>query len=145
MAKKFDRKILFNYLQDKYGITKLPKHFFIKMSNIFNGKLDGLSKPILPEHMYDMWIKKSAYLDKINNNNITKGKKMDAYVRLNYDLAVLMSKYDNYLEWLDKQKALSSENESLKENVSVTDILYKQNNNEVINNNSIEDLLDDLI
>ena len=128
MAKKFDRRILFDYIQDKYGITKLPKHFFIKMSNIFNGKLDGLSKPIPPEHMYDMWVRKSAYLDKVNNNNISKGKKMDSYARLNYDLAIIISKYDKYLEWLDKQKALSSENESLKENISITNVLYKQNN-----------------
>ena len=141
---KFDRKILFNYLQEKYEVTKLPKHFYIKMSNIFKGNLNGLLKPIPPEHMYDMWIRKSSYLDKINSNNISKGKKLDNYARLNYDLAVIISKYENYLSWLDKQKAQSSDNSDLKETVTVTEVLYNQNNNHEDKNN-LADLIDELI
>lgn len=144
MAEKFDRRILYDFLQEKYGITKLPKHFFMKMSNIFNGKLDGLTKPIKPEHMYDMWVRKSSYLNKVHANNISKGKKMDAYIMLNYDLAVIMSKYDDYLAWLDKQKALTLVNENLKENVTVTDILYKYNN-QSNNTDDFADIIDDLI
>jgi hypothetical protein len=145
--KKFDRKILYNYIQEKYEINKLPKHFFIKMSNIFNGKLEGLLKPIPPEHMYDMWVRKSNYLDRIYMNNFNKGKKMDSYVRLNYDLAVLISKYEDYLSWLDKQKALSSENNNVKENITVTEVLYKQNDIKDTNNDkdNLSDILDDLI
>ena len=141
---KFDRKILFNYLQEKYEVTKLPKHFYIKMSNIFKGNLNGLLKPIPPEHMYDMWIRKSSYLDKINSNNISKGKKLDNYARLNYDLAVIISKYENYLSWLDKQKAQSSDNSDLKETVTVTEVLYNQSNNHEDKNN-LADLIDELI
>jgi hypothetical protein len=142
---KFDRKTLYSYLQEKYNIVKLPKQFFIKMSNIFKGNLNGLSKPIPPEHMYDMWVRKSNYLDKVYMNNITKGRKMDGYVRLNYDLAIIISKYEDYLSWLDKRKSLSSENENLKDNITVTDILYSENKN--INNykDNISDILDDLI
>lgn len=146
---KFDRKILFNYLQDKYEVTKLPKQFFIKMSNIFKGKLDGLSKPIPPEHMYDMWIRKSSYLDKVNSKNISKGKKLDNYARLNYDLAIIISKYDDYLSWLDRQKAQSADNSNLKESVVITEVLYSQSNNQKIKNtneeNNFADLIDELI
>lgn len=144
MDKKFDKKELYDFLQNKYSIVKLPKQFFIKMSNIFNGKLSGLSKPIPPEHIFDMWKRKSNYLDKIYNNNISKGKKMDSYIRLNYDLAIILSKYDDYLKFLDKQKAQCSENNKIKENVSVTDILYIQNN-KINTSNDIADILDDLI
>jgi hypothetical protein len=148
MDKKFDRKILYSYLQEKYSITKLPKQFFIKMSNIFKGNLNGQNKPILPEHMYDMWTQKSNYLDRVYMNNVTKGKKMDAYVRLNYDLAIIMSKYDDYLGWLDRQKLLTADNENLKENVTVTDVIHNQHkyqNNSSVNNDDISDILDDLI
>jgi len=141
----FDRKILFDFLQTKYGISKLPKHFFIKMSNIFNGKLKGLSKPIPPEHMYDMWIQKSNYLDKVYANNISKGKKMDGYLRLNYDLAILISKYDSYLSWLDKQKAEEMQNENIKANISVTKVLYNKQDNSIKNDDDIADILDDLM
>jgi hypothetical protein len=142
---KFDRKTLYSYLQEKYNIVKLPKQFFIKMSNIFKGNLNGLSKPIPPEHMYDMWVRKSNYLDKVYMNNITKGRKMDGYVRLNYDLAIIISKYEDYLSWLDKQKSLSSENENLKDNITVTDILYSENKNINNDKDNISDILDDLI
>lgn len=144
-SEKFDRRILFDFLQERYSISKLPKHFFMKMSNIFSGKLDGLTKPIIPEHMYDMWIRKTKYLNDVYANNISKGKKMDSYIRLNYDLAIIISKYDDYLKWLDKQKALTSENTNLKENITVTDILYKSNNINNNTNNSISDVLDELI
>jgi hypothetical protein len=142
---KFDRKTLYSYLQEKYNIVKLPKQFFIKMSNIFKGNLNGLSKPIPPEHMYDMWVRKSNYLDKVYMNNITKGRKMDGYVRLNYDLAIIISKYEDYLSWLDKRKSLSSENENLKDNITVTDILYSENKNINNDKDNISDILDDLI
>ena len=146
---KFDKKELYDFLQEKYRVTKLPKQFFIKMANIFNGKLKGLLKPIPPEHMYDMWIRKSNYLDKVNMNNISKGKKIEGYLRLNYDLAIILSKYEDYLSWLDKQKALSSENDNLKDSITITDILYKQDNKNYKDNkddkDNISDILDDLI
>jgi hypothetical protein len=143
---KFDRNILFTYVQTKYNIVKLPKQFFIKMSNIFSGKLNGLAKPIPPEHMYDMWVRKSSYLDKLYSNNISKGKKMDSYVRLNYDLAILLSKYEDYLSFLDKQKAQTTVNTNIQENITKTNILYqniKINNNN--NQNDLSDIIDELI
>lgn len=147
MVDKFDRRILFSYLQNKYSLTKLPKHFYMKMSNIFSGKLEGLTKKIPAEHLYDMWQRKSNYLDKVHMKNISMGKKMDSYVMLNYDLAILISKYDDYLSWLDKQKALTTKNENLKDNVTVTDVLYKYNihNNNTNNENDLSDIIDDLI
>ena len=69
---------------------------------ITNGKLEGMTKPIPPEHMYDMWVQKSNYLDKLNMQNISKGKKIEGYLRVNYDLSVIISKYDDYLKWLDR-------------------------------------------
>jgi hypothetical protein len=119
----------------------------MKMSNIFSGKLEGLTKKIPAEHLYDMWQRKSNYLDKVHMKNISMGKKMDSYVMLNYDLAILISKYDDYLSWLDKQKALTTKNENLKDNVTVTNILYKHNihNNNTNNENDLSDIIDDLI
>jgi hypothetical protein len=148
---KFDIKILYDYIQEKYDITKLPKHFFIKMANIFKGDLDGMLKPIPPEHLYDMWVQKMNYLNKVYYNNQTKGKKMDSYVRVNYDLAILISKYDNYLKWLDRQKTLEQDNEIIKESVMVTDVLIlsdkNRNNNKKSKNNfgDVSDILDELI
>lgn len=145
--KEFDRRVLFNYLREKYGIPDPPKHFYIYMSNLFAGRLKGMSKPIPPEHLYDMWLQKSNYLDKIYMNNVSKGKTMNGYSRLFYDLAILINKYDAYLAWLEKQRVNESSNEGLKESVSVTNVLYTHNKqtegDEDIND--ISDILDELI
>lgn len=131
---------------ERYDITKLPKSFFIKMAKVYDGSLNDIKQPVPPEHLYDMWCQKEQYLNKVYMNNISKGKKMKGYLRLNYDLAILLSKYDDYLKWLDRQKTVKAEDEEIKESVSTTEILYtdikKQENN---NNDNLIDILDELI
>ncbi len=147
--KKFDRRVLFDYLMYKYSITKLPKQIFIKISNIANGKLEGLSKPVPEEHLYDMWVRKSSYLDRIYTRNAATGKKMSSYVRLNYDLAILLAKYDDYLGWLDKQKTADIEAKKLEESVSAESSLQVKRAAKSVDNNKktsgISDILDELI
>ena len=147
MSDKFDKDILYKFIQNKYEITLLPKHFFMKMAKVYKGTLQGISRPIPPEHLYDMWIRKSSYLDKVHMQNISKGKKIEGYVRLNYDLAILISKYDDYLKWLDKQKYLKNEKEIVKEIISTENVTHMINNekeNKKESDNLFE-MLDDLI
>ena len=144
MSKKFDRRILYSYLMNRYEVTSFPKSFYMKLSNIFNGKLSTISKAIPPEHLYDMWIKKENYLNKIYMNNISKGKTMNGYVRCNYDLSILMSRYDDYLKWLERTKVESHENEKIIENVQTTPLIYNSQSNES-KNDSIYDILDEMI
>lgn len=146
MAKqKFDRKILFNYLMDRYDVTSFPKSFYIKMSNIFSGKLSTISKKIPPEDLYDMWTLKESYLDKVYMQNMAKGKNMkDGYLRCNYDLSILMSKYDGYLKWKSRQQTLVEDEKKNIENVTTTKVLQTT----VIENkkeDDIADILDELI
>jgi hypothetical protein len=53
-----------------------------------------------------MWQRKKQELDKLYNYNQQKGKELDRSSRINYDLAVLLSKYDSFLEWKEKEKVL---------------------------------------
>ena len=135
---KFDRKILFDYLLDQYSIIKMPKQFFVKMSNIFNGKLQGLKQPIPPEHVYDMWQQKMNYLNKIHHRNQQIGKKMDNYNRLNYDLSIIINKYDDYLGWLDKQKAVRQKEEGLKDVLTRTNVLYNSDKGSASKSNKVD-------
>jgi len=43
-------------------------------------------------------------LEKININNINKGKKLSPESRLNYDLSVIINKSSSYYEWRRKQE-----------------------------------------
>lgn len=137
--------MLFDYVQERYNIAKMPKHMYMKFSNIFTGKLNGMTKPIPAEHLYDMWRRKSQYLNKVYMNNLSKGKKMDGVAHLNYDLAVLTAKYDEYLKWIEKNKSEAQVNEQLKETVSVTPKLYQQASSNKPKEEELSDILDELI
>jgi hypothetical protein len=90
---------LFKYLMFKYNVVLLPTYIFTKMEQIFKGEYRNMSSPIPPEHILDMFQRRQGYLDKIYHK-----EKMDGVSRINYDLAVLISKYNGYLEWIEKSK-----------------------------------------
>lgn len=55
------------------------------------------------------------YLQKVYDKNIRMGKKMDGMARINYDMAIVLSKYDSYLEWKEQQKQALIEEKRKKE------------------------------
>lgn len=59
---------------------------YMKFSNIFSGKLNGMTKPIPAEHLYDMWCRKSQYLNKVYLSNVSKGKNMNTVYTDVFDL-----------------------------------------------------------
>lgn len=109
---------LYEFLFEMYGVTFLPDYFFIKMASIYNGTMKNLSKPVPAEDLLDMWRQKRTSLDKVAENNRKKGNEMFGVGRINYDLAILLSKYDSYLKWKEQQKiAVAELNESKKRSV----------------------------
>jgi hypothetical protein len=100
---------LYSWIQNNYNVVVLPKYFFIKMDSIYSGTYKGLSCGIPAEHILDMWKRKKTELDKIALNNTTKGKEINGLSRVQYDLAIIINKYDSYLNWIEKQKILEHE------------------------------------
>lgn len=105
---------LYEYLFEIYDVVFFPKYFYIKMDSIYKGEMRGLSKPVPPEDLLDMWKQKRNYLDKVAEKNRKKGNEILGTDRVNYDLAILLSKYDAYLKWKQEQKNAIAENESQK-------------------------------
>lgn len=99
----------FCWIMEYYGITVIPTYFFKKIADVFSGKYKGLSAPIPVEDVFDMWKRKANYLTKVYLNNQSNGKSMTADQRLNYDLAILLNKYDSYLAWKEETKAAQIE------------------------------------
>lgn len=99
-----DKAKLYYWIQHTYNVVVLPSYFFIKMDSIYDGSFKGLSKGIPAEDILDMWQRKKNELDRIADGNKKKDKVIDGLGRINYDLAVILSKYDSYLRWKEKQK-----------------------------------------
>lgn len=120
---------LYYYLLDKYNVTGFSNRFFMKLNDVYNGTYNGVSKPIPPEHLYNMWISKQDSLDRQHGKMESQGNffKSNEQMVL-YDLAVLVGRYDSYLSWLNKQQLLESEKD---DNIKITSnivVLKKVNN-----------------
>ena len=136
---------VFNFIKDTYDITIIPTTVWQKLSNIYNGTFKGMTYGIPPEHLLDMWERKIDMLNGIANRNNTKGRTMNVDQRINYDLSVLVNKYDSYLKWLEKQKILEAEKEIEKnENIVGKTIGYVTQKTEKSNVDDISDLVDDI-
>lgn len=114
VPKKNIRKEVTDFIYSMYGITSLPKHFFIKLDSIYSGTASNLSRPIPPEDLLDMWRQKKSYLEDIaEKKRKQNGEPLPIYVQINYDLAILLGKYDSYLQWKEKTRMSSLESEKV--------------------------------
>ncbi len=100
---------VFEFIKDSYDVTIVPTTVWQKLSDIYNGTFKGMSVGIPPEHLLDMWKRKINMLNGIAYRNKTKGIVMGFDKRINYDLSILINKYDSYLRWLEKQRIIEAE------------------------------------
>ena len=116
--KQSSRNMLFDYIIDMYELTFVPKHFYIKFSEVFNGTYKGLNKKVPPDDLLDMWKQKRNFLLKNAENQRKRGNEITGIARVWYDLAILLGRYDAYLAWKEQQKnALVELEEKKKEQV----------------------------
>lgn len=107
------RDKLIEFIYSEYGITTLPKYFFVNLAKIYNGTYSkNLKEPIPVEDLSDMWHKKMDFLNKTYEYNMQHGKEMYGTQRIAYDLAILINKYDSYKRWKAKQNAIHEQEKS---------------------------------
>ncbi len=121
---KYIKEMLYAFLSDMYNISFFPNYFYIKMDSIYKGTYKNLNKPVPPEYLLDMWQQKKVYLEKVAEQNRKKGIEMNGISRFNYDLVILLSRYDSYLKWKEQQKIAATDFKEQK-NKSVEKIEYK--------------------
>lgn len=142
------RCALYDYLFDFYGISFFPKSFYTRMDSVFKGEYKGLNREISPTDLLEMWQQKKSYLQAVAEKNSKTGNEISGMSHIYYDLAILLSKYDSYLKWKEKQKnALvdkEKREEDSKEFISFNRVVKNQKdihskNSSGININSILD------
>lgn len=141
--KKVTQKQVTDFIFQQYDISFLPKHFYMQLAKIPKGTYKGQGKPIPFDDLLDMWERKMPYLNKTYQKNCDKGKRMDGIARVMYDLAILMSRYDKYLEW----KTMNETNKTTEIAIARSEkIEYKNVTNaaEKIENDDMNNVLDDL-
>ena len=134
-----------DFVFDMYDVSFIPNYFYVKLESIFQGTYKGLKKPIPVEDLLDMWQQKKDYLNKLATKNKKKGKEIDGITRIYYDLSILLSKHDAYLQWKEKQKEVSDSNNT---NNNITSIDYSDIKRPINSNKKqnidILDMLDEI-
>lgn len=131
---------LFYFLLEFYGINIIPSYVWTKIAAINDGSYKGMSIGIPYSHLLDMWKRKQKFLLKLADKNKTKGKELEPAEQLNYDLSVLMNKYDSYLEFLEKEKI--RETKEIKRPVVSISTTYKKQ--EYQKESDISSLIDEI-
>lgn len=91
------REELFEYFDLVYAPFYIPSSFYNKLNSIFDGALHGLSVPVPPEDLLDMFRKKQAWLDR-NALKKWSTNQPAPMSRLNYDLSIILNSYGEYLQ-----------------------------------------------
>lgn len=102
--KKVTMRDVTDWIYEYYKVKFLPKHFFVHLSKIPQGTYPGLRQAIPYDDLLDMWQRKTSYLEKVDLKNRQKGRIMEDMARINYDLAIILSKYDSYCAWKEEQE-----------------------------------------
>jgi hypothetical protein len=142
---------LYQLIADNYNISAFSTLFCLKIENIINGTYKNVTKPIPAEDLIDMWQQKMSYLNKVSVNNQKNGKQMEGLSRANYDLAILLSRYDKYLAWKERkrieQEQIEKESENKNSQIDYAKINLQSNshNTKTANNKiDINEILDEI-
>lgn len=144
---KNTRLQLTDWLYSQYDVSFLPKHFFINLNKVYSGTYKNLNKPVPVEDLFEMWKRKMPYLRKVYEKNKRCGKKMEGVARINYDLAIILTKYDSFLKWKEEQKLLQIQSSQKEMDINYNNIRTKIKGNtsdKTINNNDITDILNEI-
>lgn len=132
-----------DWLYDTYDISFLPKYFFYNLEKVYKGEYKNLNKPVPVEDLWDMWQRKLPYLLKVYDRNKRMGKEMQGLCRINYDMSIVLSRYDSYLKWKEEQQQALYDTNNDKDKIDYANIeasSVEDNNDEI----DISDILDEI-
>lgn len=137
------RDKLIEFIYSEYGVTTLPKYFFVNLAKIYNGTYSkNLKEPIPVEDLSDMWHKKMDFLNKTYEYNMQHGKEMYGTQRIAYDLAILINKYDSYKRWKAKQNAIHEQEKSYVQQQAKMRVIKPKV--QIQENDDISDIIDEI-
>lgn len=123
-ANVFVERDVDDLIRSEYDIMDISRIYCDYLRPLYKGtsaKYEGYQIP--PEHLLEMWKTKLPYLRKVYQKNITKGKQFTPTQHALYDLAILVQRYEGFLEWKNKQKVLETniadETDSKKEELTI--------------------------
>lgn len=142
LERRVAEETLIQFLSEQYDISFFPSYFYIKLKSVYDGTYKGLHSQVPPEHLLEMWQTKMTYLNRVNAK---KAEPLSGINRIYYDMAILLSRYDKFLEW---KKAQQEELDAIKKDVANkrTQVDYSviQNERKEDKKTNLNDILDEI-
>lgn len=106
------------FLKTNYDIPTSGSFFHRYLQPLYQGtssKYEDIKIPAV--HLLEMWNTMMPVFIKKRQKRLEQGKSFTNMQRAAYDLAILVSKYDSFLSWKNKQKVLEIDQEEMKKSI----------------------------
>ena len=146
VQRKFAESDVNTFIKSFYDITTIGGTIWTKLETVYNGTYKNLEEPIPPEDLLDMWQGKKNFLRKTNANYESKhGKFTSIQGMIFYDLAILVSKYEDYKKWKRKKEIEARQAVITSEQRPLVDLVMPKAKQETKSNyDDIVDVVDDI-
>lgn len=149
VSEAFDEYDVNEFLRENYKIQDINAFYTRYLKPLYHGTYKKYEDLIIPpSHLLEMWKTKIGTLNKMYQRNIKNGKSFTVTQHLAYDLAVLIGKYDSFLEWKNKQKVLehdvtqiAPDQSYVTTSINIPPAHYKKSN---ANHDELEEIITDI-
>lgn len=102
-----------------YGTTYLSTYFFNTLESVYIGAYKNLNTAIPLEDLWELWKLQKSELEEIHDTQRRKGKEIKQGLLPLYDLAIVVSHYDEYVKSKERMKRAQAERASYQGKPSV--------------------------
>lgn len=143
LSQVYYRDKLYWFLLEEYDVNSLPSYMYTKFDAITKGSYKLMKKGIPYDELLDMWQRKIKVFKKRKGRN-----QYEPLQLINYDLEILLSKYDSYKKWKEKEKIYQEQStleiEKIKQSSVITKSLCKPSSKKDNIDDEMDDILDEI-
>lgn len=107
------------WIYETYDTNYLSRHFLNELEGVLQGTYKNLKRAIPLNDLWELWQKSITELRKIHENKKRQGDEISLSSQPLYDLAIVVSKYDDFLREKEKNRRIQAERESYLNNIQI--------------------------
>lgn len=107
------------WIYETYDTNYLSRHFLNELEGVLQGTYKNLKRAIPLNDLWELWQKSITELRKIHENKKRQGDEISLSSQPLYDLAIVVSKYEDFLRDKEKNRRIQAERESYLNNIQI--------------------------
>lgn len=107
------------WIYEIYDTNYLSRYFLNELEGVLQGTYKNLKRAIPLNDLWELWKKSVTELRKIHDNKKRQGDEISLGSQPLYDLAIVVSKYEDFLRDKEKNRRIQAERESYLNNIQI--------------------------